>query len=80
MTAHELIMKLTSDVGPCMRACAYCPDDPDTAEVKECVEALLKENYALKRHEDRLMRDLVSVLRAYRKETGHDYQFEENEE
>lgn len=78
MTPEELVAKLSSEIGPCMRLCSCCPDDFHTAEVKECVEDMLKEIYAARRHEDELMRDLVSVLRAYRKETGHEYQFDEN--
>ena len=38
MTPHELLDKLINYQGPCMRFCAYCPEDHNTAEIKECVE------------------------------------------
>ena len=47
MTPHELIILLVSKKGPCMRACSYCPEDLNTAEIKECVENMYKEIYKL---------------------------------
>ena len=38
-----------------MRVCAYCPEDFNTAEVKECVEKMYKEIYLLQQDKDKLM-------------------------
>lgn len=73
MTPHELILLLADKVGPCMRLCAYCPDDLNTAEVKECVEKMYKEIYSLQNDKDELMKKIIKLRAAYRKETGNDY-------
>ena len=73
MTGHELIEKLTNQYGNCGRFCAYCPDEYDTAEVKECVESMLKEIYALRAKNEKLEEDLVRILANYRLKTGVDY-------
>lgn len=77
MTPHELIIQLGSYVGPCNRFCCYCPDDFNTAEVKECVEKMYKEIYALQADKDKLLEDIIKVRKAYRDATGHDYQEED---
>lgn len=73
MTPHELIQQLISYKGPCMRFCAYCPEDFNTAEVKECVEKMYKEIYKLQQDKDVLLEDLIKVRAAYKEETGRDY-------
>ena len=45
MTPNELIVMLASKLGPCGRFCAYCPDDINTAEVKDCVEDMQRKIY-----------------------------------
>jgi hypothetical protein len=75
MTPVELIVKLATYRGECMRFCAYCPDDFNTAEVKECVEKLVKDHYSLEKENEELLRDITALQSAYRKETGHDYKF-----
>ena len=59
-----------------MRFCAYCPEDHNTAEVKECVESMYKEIYLLQQDKDELLKHLVELNAAYRRETGNDYQFD----
>ena len=78
LTPHELILMLASKTGPCMRICAYCPEDLNTAEVKECVEKMYKEIYALQADKDMLLEDVVKIRAAYRKATGKDYKDEDN--
>ena len=56
-----------------MRFCAYCPEDHNTAEVKECVEKMYKEIYLLQSDKDKLLEDLIKLRIAYRDVTGHDY-------
>jgi len=73
MTPHELIMLLVSKTGPCFRACAYCPEDLNTAEIKECVEKMYKEIYKLQQDKDILLEDIIKIRKAYREETGNDY-------
>ena len=73
MTPHELIQHLTTYQGPCMRFCAYCPEDTNTAEVKECVEKMYKHIYRLQADKDRLLEDLLAIRKAYREATGHEY-------
>jgi len=73
MTPHELIVKLASLTGPCFRACSYCPEDLNTAEIKECVEKMLKTIYSLQADKDKLLEDLLKIMKAYKEETGHDY-------
>ena len=55
LSPKELIHKLTSYEGPCMRLCAYCPEDYNTRDVKECVEKLIRVNYALKQTNDEVI-------------------------
>ena len=59
-----------------MRFCAYCPEDHNTAEVKECVESMYKEIYELQQDKDELLKKLIEINAAYRRETGNDYQFD----
>ena len=56
-----------------MRFCAYCPEDHNTAEVKECVEKMYKEIYLLQRDKDMLMEEIVKIRAAYKEATGIDY-------
>lgn len=56
-----------------MRFCAYCPEDHNTAEVKECVEKMYKEIYQLQSDKDMLMEDLIKVRKAYKDVTGIDF-------
>ena len=56
-----------------MRFCAYCPEDFNTAEVKECGEKMYKEIYKLQQDKDVLLEDLIKVRAAYKEETGRDY-------
>lgn len=75
MTPHELITMLSEKMGPCQggRFCAYCPEDINTAEVKECVEKMYKEIYALQSDKDMLLEDIVKLRAAYRFATGKEY-------
>ena len=75
MTPHELIKMLVEKCGPCGRFCSYCPEDINTAEVKECVESMQKEIYALQMSNDNLMHDIIAINSAYKELTGHEYQF-----
>lgn len=61
-----------------MRFCCYCPEDHNTAEVKECVEKMYKEIYALQADKDKLLESLIKVRAAYRSATGKDYTDEDN--
>ena len=74
MTPHELIDKLISYQGPCMRFCAYCPEDFNTAEVKDCVEEMQRKIYLVEQCNDDLMKELIKVRRAYKEATGFEYQ------
>ena len=78
MTPHELIIMLASYQGPCMRFCSYCPEDHNTAEVKECVEKMYKEIYALQADKDLLMNEIIKIRAAYKDATGKDYEDENN--
>ena len=73
LTPKELINKLTTLEGPCMRLCAYCPEEHDTAEFKECVEGLIREIYVTEQCNSDLMKELIKVRTAYKEATGHDY-------
>ena len=73
MTPHELILQLAAYKGPCNRFCCYCPEDFNTAEVKECVEKMYKEIYQLQQDKDVLLQDLIDIRTAYKHETGKDY-------
>lgn len=57
MTYKELIAKLTECEGPCLRLCSYCPEEFDTAEVKECVEELIRELYKARETNDVLVKE-----------------------
>ena len=59
------------------RLCAYCPEDLNTAEIKECVESMYKEIYLLQQDKDKLLESLIKVHKAYRDATGQDYREEE---
>lgn len=78
MTPHELIQQLATYKGPCNRFCAYCPEDFNTAEVKECVEKMYKEIYKLQQDKDVLLEDIIKIRAAYRRVTGKDYTEEED--
>lgn len=73
MTPHELILKLATYQGPCMRFCCYCPEDINTAQVKECVEKMYKQIYALQADKDKLIEDLMKIRQAYLEKTGEEY-------
>ena len=73
MTPQELIQKIVSLEGPCMRLCAYCPEEHDTAEIKECVEELLRKVYLTQQCNDDLMKELIKVRQAYKELSGHEY-------
>ena len=60
------------------RFCAYCPEDINTAEVKECVEGMYKEIYALQADKDALLEALIKTRAAYKRVTGKDYSDEDN--
>ena len=77
MTPHELIIKLIETVGPCGRICCYCDEVYDVAEMKECVENMLKEIYLLRSEKEMLMKDLIKIQSAYKEETGKDFIFKE---
>ena len=55
------------------RLCSYCPDDYNTAEVKECVEEMIRKNYVLQQVNDDLLKELIKVRRAYKDKTGEEY-------
>lgn len=74
MTVKELLAKLVTQEGPCMRLCSYCPEDFNTREVKECVESMYREILALKQTNDELLEELVKTRAAYKEATGRDYQ------
>lgn len=78
MTPHELIQKLVNQQGQCLRWCAYCDEDYNTAEVKECVEGMYKEIYSLQADKDKLLEDLIKIRKAYREATGKDYTGDED--
>ena len=56
-----------------MRFCAYCPEDHNTAEVKECIEKMYKEIYQLQQDKDQLLEDLIKIRKSYKDVTGIDY-------
>ena len=56
-----------------MRFCSYCPEDHNTAEVKECVEGMYKTIYLLQQDKDKLLEDLLKIRKAYKDVTGNDY-------
>ena len=73
MTPNELISILVNHQGPCMRFCAYCPEDFNTAEIKECVEEMQRKIYVTEQCNNDLMKELIKVRRAYKEATGLDY-------
>jgi hypothetical protein len=73
MTPQELINKLVNLEGPCMRFCAYCPEEHDTAEIKECVEEMLRKIYVTQQCNDDLMKELIKIRKAYKDVTGFEY-------
>ena len=77
MTSDELIEKLVTYHGPCMRLCSYCPEDFNTAEVKECVEEMIRQLYVKQQCVDDLMKELIKVRRAYKDATGEEYKDED---
>ena len=73
MTYKELLTKLSTYEGPCMRLCAYCPEDFNTKEVKECVEWLVETMYKLQADKDLLLEELIKIRKAYKDVTGNEY-------
>ena len=73
MTYGELLAKLTEQNGPCLRLCAYCPEVFETAEVKECVEELVRALYQLQMDNNAIMAKLLDLHTAYKLETGKDF-------
>lgn len=73
MTPHELIIQLATYKGPCNRFCCYCPEDFNTAEVKECIEGMYKKIYKLQQDKDELLKDLINIRKSYKEVTGFDY-------
>ena len=73
MTPNELILMLTEKMGPCGRFCAYCPEDINTGEVKECVEEMQRKIYVVNQCNDDLTKELIKVRRAYKEATGKEY-------
>ena len=80
MTPQEFLSKIISYRGPCLRLCAYCPEDFNTAEVKECVEEMIRTNYKLRQDLDELkkeyehtLKELNTLRTAYREAAGHEY-------
>lgn len=73
MTPHELLEKLINTRGDCMRWCSYCPENYNTAEVKECIEEMIRKQYVLQQTNDDLLKELIKVRRAYKDETGKEY-------
>ena len=61
-----------------MRFCAYCPEDATTADIKECVEKMYKEIYALQADKDKLLEDIIKLRRAYRSVAGKEWEDEDN--
>lgn len=56
-----------------LRWCAYCPEDFNTAEVKECVENMYKKIYLLQQDKDKLLEDIIKLRKAYKEATGYEY-------
>lgn len=61
MTPHELVQKLIELQGDCGRFCAYCPDSTVTTEVKECVEKMYKDIYALQAKYDQMLEAYIKL-------------------
>lgn len=73
MTPHELIETLISWEGPCLRFCAYCPEQLMTGEVKACVEEMLRKIYVTEQCNKDLMKEVIKIRKAYKEATGIDY-------
>lgn len=73
MEPNELLSMLINYQGPCMRFCAYCPEDHNTAEIKECVEEMLRKIYVTEQCNKDLMKELIKIRHAYKEETGVEY-------
>ena len=73
MTPNELIIMLTEKMGPCGRFCAYCPEDINTGEVKECVEEMQRKIYVVQQCNDDLIKELIKIRKAYKEATGNEY-------
>lgn len=78
LTPHELIMMLSDKMGPCGRFCAWCPDDINTAEVKECVEEMQRQLYVRDEVVNDLTKELIKIRKAYHTATGEEYKDENN--
>ena len=48
MTPEQLLEDIENCEGPCLKLCAYCPEQMYLREIKEVVESLLSENKSLK--------------------------------
>lgn len=48
MTPEQLLEDIENCEGPCLKLCAYCPEQMYLREIKEVVESLLRENKSLK--------------------------------
>ena len=48
MTPEQLLKDIENVEGPCLKMCAYCPEQAYLGEIKEVVETLLAENKRLK--------------------------------
>lgn len=73
MTVHDLIERLEACEGPCLRFCAYCPEDLQVAETKECLEDMYREMYELQMQNKLLERELAAVKKKFKEVTGHEY-------
>lgn len=80
MTLHELLQKIIDYQGPCMRFCAYCPDDFNTAELKECIEEAIRKEYIYKETWDDMMKEIIKIRAAYLRDTGHEYKEDTDED
>ncbi len=54
LTPEQLLEDIKNVEGPCLRMCAYCPEQAYLGEIKEVVEELLSENKQLKEELERL--------------------------
>ena len=63
-----------------MRFCAYCPDDFNTAELKECVEEAIRQEYVYKEVWDDMMKEIIKIRAAYKRDTGHEYKEDKPDE
>ena len=48
LTPEQLLEDIENVEGPCLKMCAYCPEQAYLGEIKEVVETLLAENKRLK--------------------------------